>query len=416
MPGGLVRRLTVVDGIAIGVGSVIGVGIFRTTGEVLRATGAPLSAVLVWVVIGLVNVAGASAFGRVAVRIPEVGGPYAYVREALGRRVAFVDGWLGAGLSIPARQAAQLAILGEVLAVQVGGRARVWSLATLLAIYLVHLGGVYVGARVQRALTAWKLVLIASAVIVGFVGVHAVTTPDTTPVPSLPLGIGLAGAFYTYLGWQDVTHLSEELREPERTLPRVLVATVAVVMTAYVAWVLALTFAFGGGTVARSDFPVRALALGRFGARGESVVTWGMFACMVGAVAEGVLVRPRLWLALARDRIAPQVLLRVDGRGVAREALTLQCGLMAILVASGSFAQLLVVLALAQAVSSSLEAASALLLERRWGRRVPVQAGVFALANLALAALLSLESPSRCLGALVLLAILAAISRVAIAR
>lgn len=400
----LVRRLGIADGIAIGVGSVIGVGIFRTTGDVLRATGTQLAAVAVWIAVGLVSLAGASAFGRVAVRVPEAGGPYAYVREALGPRAAFVDGWFGAAVSIPARQAAQMAILGEVLAVAAGGRARAWALVTLAVLYVVHLAGVHVGAQLQRALSALKIVLIVSAVVVAFTGPAAAESTQGASLPPLPLGLGLAGAFYTYLGWHDVTHLSEELREPSRSLPRVLVGTVGIVLVVYVAWVIALAYAYGDGPIAQGDLPVRALARSHFGARGEAIVTWGMLACMVGAAAEGVLVRPRLWYALARDGIAPRVLGRLDRRGVPRVALTVQCALMAILVALGSFAELLVVLSLAQTACSVLEAVSAIVLERRWGTRFPIRATLFAATNATLAAVLAAQNPRSFFGALGVLA------------
>ena len=74
--------------------------------------------------LGLVSLAGAHGFAMAAVRLPEVGGPSALVREALGKRAAFVDGWFGAAVSIPARQAAQMVIIGEVLARELGGTAK----------------------------------------------------------------------------------------------------------------------------------------------------------------------------------------------------------------------------------------------------------------------------------------------------
>ena len=377
----LQRRLSTWDGIAIGVGSVIGVGIFRTTGQALRSAGSLPVMFAMWILVGIVSVAGARGFARAAVRIPEVGGPYALVREGLGRRAAFVDGWFGAAVSIPARQAAQMAIMGEVLALELGGTARRWALVTLGVLYVTHLAGVRVGAGVQRILSLLKLLLIAGAIVVAFVGP---ATRAVAPIAPLPLSVGLAGVFYTYLGWHDVTHLAEELHEPDRSLPRVLVGTVGIVMLAYVAWVIALTYSYGSGPVAQGDLPIRVLAFSHFGRAGEASLTWLMFACMLGAAAEGVLVRPRLWYALARDRIAPGFLGQVDTRGVPRAALTLQCALMGALIALGTFAQLLVFLSIAQAIVSTLEATSVVVLERRWGNRFPLPILVFAAANILL--------------------------------
>jgi APA family basic amino acid/polyamine antiporter len=363
----------------------------------------------------MVTLAGASAFARVGVEILEAGGPYAYVREALGRRVAFVHGWFGAALSIPARQAAQMVIVGEILSLEIGGVTRGWALAVIGALYGVHLAGIRLGARIQQFLSVLKLLLIGAAVVVALSRLRAGDvhggTSTAVLVEPLPLGVGLAGAFYTYLGWQDVTHLAEELREPTSSLPRVLIATVAVVGAVYVTWVVALTFAYGAGPVAQSDLPIRSLALATFGSVGRSIASWAMLACILGAAAEGVLVRPRLWYALARDGIAPRALGRVSSRGVPWIALTIQCALMALLVALvGSFAELLIVLSLAQATTSSLEAASVVILERRRGASLPVRASLFAATNVGLVAVLAVQNPRPFLLALSLFALLGGLS------
>jgi APA family basic amino acid/polyamine antiporter len=389
--------LSVADGIGIGVGSVIGVGIFRTTGQVLRASGGPWGAVLVWVAFGLLSLVGATVFGRVALRIPEAGGPYAYVREAFGPRAAFVDGWFGATFAVPPRQAAQMLIVGEIFALEVGGSPRAWALGWLIALFASHLGGVRLGASLQRLLSSGKVALLLGGVLVALsnVGTHAASLPAAPPAPlgPLPLGVGLAGAFYTYLGWQDVTQLAEELREPAKSLRRVLWATVAIVTIAYVGWAASSAFAPGDDRIARSDLPLRDLALGRFGPAALSVVSWMMAACILGASAENMLVRPRLWFALARDGLAPRGLGRVSAHGVPWAALTAQCALVGAFIAlAGSFTTLLVVLSIAQALTSTLEALSVVALERRGRTGLPVGAVSFAAANVGLGCVLAAQN------------------------
>ena len=389
--------LSVADGIGIGVGSVIGVGIFRTTGQVLRASGGRWGAVLVWLAFGLLSLVGATVFGRVALRIPEAGGPYAYVREAFGPRAAFVDGWFGATFAVPPRQAAQMLIVGEIFALEVGGSPRAWAFGWLITLFAFHLGGVRMGASLQRLVSTGKIALLLGGVLVALsnVGTHA---PSASAAPAvalgpLPLGVGLAGAFYTYLGWQDVTQLAEELREPERSLRRVLWATVVIVTIAYVAWAASSAFAGGDEPIARSDLPLRDLALARFGPAALSVVSWMMAACILGASAENMLVRPRLWFALARDGLAPRALGRVSPRGVPWTALTAQCALVAAFITlAGSFTTLLVVLSIAQALTSTLEALSVVALERRGRTGLPVGAIAFAAANVGLACVLAAQN------------------------
>jgi amino acid transporter len=225
--------------------------------------------------------------------------------------------------------------------------------------------------------------LLLGGVLVALSIAGAHPQPHTgSQLERLPLGVGLAGAFYTYLGWQDVTQLAEELVEPERSLRRVLWATVAIVTTAYVAWVAALAFACGDGPIARGDLPIRDLALARFGPAAHSVVSVALAACILGAAAEAVLVRPRLWYALARDGFAPRVLGRVNRGGAPWTAITAHCVLVGALVfVTGSFTKLVVLLSLAQALTSTLEAGSVVVLERRAGARFPLGAVSFAVAN-----------------------------------
>src|ERR1044071_5747121 len=114
--GQLKRRLNLIDALAITLGAVIGVGVFRNTGLVLRGTGGFVEATALWLVIGLLCIGGASLYADLSGRVPEAGGQYAFVRTAFGGRAAFIYGWLYAGVSLPARQAAAVAIAGEVMA------------------------------------------------------------------------------------------------------------------------------------------------------------------------------------------------------------------------------------------------------------------------------------------------------------
>lgn len=111
----LQRRLNRTDALAIALGSVIGVGVFFNTGRVLRGAGGLWGATVMWIVVGVVCLAGAVLYADLSARVPEAGGPYAYVRVAFGRPAGFAYGWLNAGLSMPVRQASTVAVAGTLL-------------------------------------------------------------------------------------------------------------------------------------------------------------------------------------------------------------------------------------------------------------------------------------------------------------
>jgi APA family basic amino acid/polyamine antiporter len=356
--GHLLRALGRTDALAIGIGSVIGVGIFRTTGLVVAATGGPWAATAVWLAVGVVTALGALVYADLATRVPEAGGPYAYVREAFGRGAGFVDGWLHAGISVPARQAAGFTALGELLADLTGRRhPGLLGGAVLVAVYAVHLAGVRAGATVQRLLTTAKL--LALAAVVGLTLLPARHEAASVAVDDASLVTAVAGVWYAFLGWQDVTLLSEELRSPRRDLPPVLTATAAVVTLVYVTFQAAMFAGLGGGAAAASAFPALRMAETRLGTAGQHFLGAVALVSMVGGLSEGMFVRPRIAFALARDGLAPGTLARVDARGTPWAAMTTHAVLVVLLMAAaGTFTRLLSVLVLSQALAGVLEAAS----------------------------------------------------------
>ncbi|MCU0686733.1 MAG: LLM class flavin-dependent oxidoreductase [Polyangiaceae bacterium] len=393
---------------------MIGVGVFRTSGQVLRGAGGVAGSTAVWLALGASSLLGAFVYADAARRVPEAGGPYAYVREAFGRHAAFADGWLAAAVSIPARQAAGLAAIGEIVGGAIGWSRAGAGLGVLAVLWAGHLVGVRAGANVQRAFTLLKLALIVAVVAVAcFVRAQpsvagagagaAAGAGAGASLPPLPLAAAVAGVWYAYLGWQDVTHLSEELERPARDLRPVLVGTVLLVAACYLAVTQAVPWALGDGEAARGDLPVAALAEAAFGSAGRRALTAAILVSMVGGAAEGMMVRPRLWFALARDGLAPAGLARVGPTGVPYAAMTAHALLVASLLASGSFETLLALLVLSQALGAALQAAAVVRLQRRAGVAFPAPAIVFAALNAAVCALLARQAPAKLVYALLAL-------------
>jgi APA family basic amino acid/polyamine antiporter len=396
----LLRSLGRVDALAIGVGGVIGAGIFRTTGLVVAATGGLAGATALWLLGGVVSALGALVYGDLATRVPEAGGPYAYVRVAFGRVAGFVDGWLQAGVSVPARQAASFAALGEVLSDLTGmARPRSLGAAVLFVLLGVNLAGVRTGANVQRMLTAAKLVALAAVIALAFLPARHAPGGDSTGAASATLATALAGIWFAFLGWSDVALLAEDLRAPRRDLPFVLIATVLVVTGVYVAFQAAVALALAEGTAAASSFPALRMAETRLGAAGERFLAVVALVSMVGGVSEGLLVRPRIAFALARDHLAPPALARVDRRGTPWAAMMAHTVVVLALLATGTFASLLLLLTLAQGMAGLLESASWFRVARLRAAVVPCPGApwvpaVFTAANAALCVTIAVASPA----------------------
>ena len=396
---GLLRRLGRIDALAIALGSVIGVGVFRATGVVVRGSDSFGQATAIWLIVGVVCMAGAILYADMSARVPEAGGPYAYVRVAFGRPAAFVYGWMNGGISMPARQASVMLVIGEVLASSLPGAPRLWSAGMLLGLVAINLLGVRAGALVQRVLTTGK---IATLLLV--IGLAIAAVPGTAPaavaapLPALSLAAAVSACWYSYIGWQDTTLLAEELRHPHRDLPFVLVGSVAVVVVLYTSIHVAVYLGLDGA--AGSDLPARDLAVLVLGTAGFGLLSGLMLSSMIGGAAEAIMVRPRIIMAAARDGLAPAPIAAIDRRGTPYGAILFHSSIAMFIVATGSFTEQLKLLGFAQGFLGLFETASFFVVRRR-RPEVPARwfqipaALVFVLANAGLCVLTAHDDPER---------------------
>jgi APA family basic amino acid/polyamine antiporter len=413
----LQRRLNRTDALAIALGGVIGVGVFRTTGLVLAGAGGVGGATALWLAIGAICLCGALLYGDLAARVPEVGGPYAYVRVAFGDLAAFTYGWFDAGIAIPVRQASVMAVIGEVLAGWFPALgAHLLALIVLVVLTALNLLGVHAGAVAQRIFTSGKLLTLGFAIALALWAFgsdgHAVAGIPVA-AEGVSFAAAVAGVWYTYLGWQDVVLLAEEVERPQRALPFVLVATVGIVLVIYTGLHLAIYAGLGGGTAAASQLPVSALAGHVLGAGGVTLLAGLMLASMIGGAAEGLMVRPRMALALARDGFGPRWPASVGRSGTPTGALLANSAVVLLLVATGTFGELLPLLVFAQGLLGVFETTSYFIVRRRrseWPtmRFHPWAPLVFIAANVGLCIVEGLRDPLRAGLAVAALAALAA--------
>ncbi|MBC7976204.1 MAG: amino acid permease [Myxococcales bacterium] len=360
----LKRRLNRIDALAITLSAVIGVGVFRNTGLVLHNAGGFVEATVLWLVVGVLCLGGASLYADLSGRVPEVGGQYAYVRVAFGGRAAFIYGWLNAGVAIPARQATTVAVTVEVLSPWVPLPQRPLAIALLLVLAVLTLGGIRAGAIGQRIFTVGKLAAIA--IVVGLAislgGRESVGYESLEPA-SFAAAVG--AVWYTYLGWQDVVVLAEEVKEPRRALPFVLFGTVLLTMVLYMAIHVTVYVALGGGEEAYGKLPALEVARHALGDTGENLLRGLMLWSMVGVAAIGVLLRPRIAMALARDGLGPRPLTKVSSVGTPYVALSLHVFIALVLVSTGSYKQLLQLISFAMGVMGLFEIASYFVVRRK---------------------------------------------------
>jgi APA family basic amino acid/polyamine antiporter len=351
---GLARRLGLATATALIVGEVIGVGIFLTPAEMARSLGSPFWLLAVWLAMAVATIGGALCYGSLAVRYPDAGGTYVYLREIFGKRTAFLYGWLSLLVTDPgltamlavglARYVGHLVPLGpwELRAVAVG---------SIIALAAVNSLGGSPGSRVLGTLAGLKLGLLGFLVLWGF-GMGRGNWANLTPFwsqrpgsdPFLPaLGLSLIGAFIAFAGWWDVSKIAGEVRDPKRTMPRALVLGVSIVTLVYLAVSVVFLYLVQPARILEDDTAFAALAgEALFGRQGEVAFSMIVIVSAAGSLAAVLMAAPRVYFAMARDGLFFASFGAVDPRqGVPARATAVQASLATILALTGSFDQIL---------------------------------------------------------------------------
>jgi APA family basic amino acid/polyamine antiporter len=373
----LKRQIGLGTATALVVGDVVAVGIFLTPAGMAKSLGSPFWVLIVWLVMGAMAVCGALCYGELAARYPQVGGSYVYLREAYGRCVAFLFGWMALLVMDPGLTAAlavgMASYAGYIFNLSPTG-AKALAISAIVLLAIVNICGLRLGAGVMRWLTITKLGLLLFLLLWGF-GFQLGNWSNFKPfiaqrANSAPLLAALAGgmvaAFFSFGGWWDVTKLAGETRDPARTLPKALLYGVVIVTLVYILtsavfyYLVPLDSVTSGETFAAQAGEV---LFGRAGARVFSTI---VIVAVVSSLAALVMSAPRVYFAMARDGLfVPAAAVLHPRFGTPARAIALQALLASVLVALGTFNQIISYFIFVVVVFIGLTVAALFVLRRR---------------------------------------------------
>ncbi len=326
-PEQLARVLGPVQGFAIVVGGVIGGSIFLVPSLVAQRVPFLSGVLFVWLLGAAVSLTGVLTYCELAAMLPEAGGGYVYIRAALGPGIAFLFGWTDAFL-IRAGAAATISFTFAIYFAQVvrapfGMAPAVWqgviAVVTILALLAVNYRGARAGANVQVAGTAMKMAALASAIILPVLLWHGKN--GLTSFCFWPCGSGTGGlvaavipVLWTYSGWDQLTHLAEEVRDPGRNLPRVLAAGMFTVASLYLAVVIGIHLVLPYQAVAASTAVGADLFHALLGPAGTVMISVVIMLSALISANGAAMAGPRSCFAVARDGFGPAWLARVHPR------------------------------------------------------------------------------------------------------
>jgi len=403
---GLKPGLGLFDSVTLVAGSMIGSGIFIVAADIVRQTGSPGALLAIWIVSGLMTIAGALAYGELAAMMPQAGGQYVYLREAYGGLWAFLFGWTlllviqtGTIAAVAVAFARYLGVMWPVLGSRVFfglgtfglSGERIGAILVIVCLTLANLRGLDMGRMVQNTFTTAKILSLLLIVLVGCVlfpnraATHSnfssayaffsqgVPTGNFAAI----FGAAMVGALFSADAWASVTFTASEVRNPRRDLPLALAFGTGAVILLYVLTNLAYLFELPvAGVPGASDVFSRGIAHAAsdrvasaamevvWGAAGASLtavlVMISAFGCANGLILTGA----RVIYAMAEDGVFFSAARRLNAASVPAFALIIQGAWAAVLAVSGTYSDLLDYVIFAQLFFYVLTVGSVFVLRR----------------------------------------------------
>ncbi|NOT59997.1 MAG: amino acid permease [Acidobacteria bacterium] len=373
----LLRALSLTDATALVVGTVIGSGIFLKTTVMAQQLNSPALVLLAWLAAGLLSLAGALSYAELGAMFPQAGGEFVYLRKAYGDAPAFLFGWtqfavvsaggiagISAGFAIFLSALIPLGgpwiertfhLLGQDVHWQFG-LTQIVAVAAIALFAAINCLGIVVGSRIQTLLTAAKIIGIAVIVFGVFFfsrtadWSHLQSAAGASSSGSLSaFGAAMMAALWAYNGWYMLPVIAGEVIEPQRNVPRGLIAGTLILLLIYLSANLAYFYALplseiitSNSTTYRDALPVAAKAAQTFlGPTGTTFISLAFVISTLGALNGGILSLARIPYAMARDGLFFQSLGDVHPTSRAPiKAILAQSAWASVLALSGSFDQI----------------------------------------------------------------------------
>lgn len=304
----LARRLTLGDAVSIGLGSMIGAGVFAVWAPAIGVAG---SGVLIALAIAaVVAYANATSSAQLAAVHPVAGGTYAYARAEIGPWWGFIAGWSFVIGKIAS--CAAMAMTFAAYAAPAGWQLPV-AVAAVALLAAVNCFGVTRTALVTRILVVCSLLGLAVVVVFGFAGAPAA---NPTPLPDATAYGVLQGAgllFFAFAGYARIATMGEEVVDPGRTIPRAIALALGGTVVVYALVGLVVVLVLGAGAI-ESTAPLVDVLVAAGASAWAPVIRIAAAAASLGALLALVTGIGRTTLAMAREGDVPRFLAKIDRR------------------------------------------------------------------------------------------------------
>lgn len=406
--------------VMIVIANMVGTGVFTTLGFQAEAVPDGAALLILWALGGLVALCGALCYAELAAAVPRSGGEYHFLSRTWYPALGRLAGWVSVTVGFSAPVALAAMALGSYSATFLAIDPTITAVVTVLVVTGLHAVDLNLGGAFQVAATLVKIAVIAVFCIAGFAAgpvsgsVPVLPGPDTFDIlMSAPFGLALIYSAYAYSGWNAAAYVVDEVKNPQRTVPKALVHGTLAVTLIY----LLLNLVFLRSTALpelQGTVEVGALsARNLFGEQVGALVSLALSLLLVSTISAMVLAGPRVLDVIGQDVPALRFLCVRNRRGAPTRAVLLQQGLALGFILTGSFEQVLTFAGFTLTLFALLTVAGMVRLRRREpdlprpfrAPLYPVPPLVFMLINGAALVVVAWERPWAVLAGAALLAI-----------
>lgn len=368
----LARRLTLTNAVMVVIGSVIGSGIFLTPQNVAANVDVPGLMIGVWILTGLLTLAGALTNAEVASLIPEAGGQYVFFRVTFGQLTAFLYGWttfivyqtgsiaaiavafakyLGYFVDLPhlgpELEAWQLPLLGSIFPLKNIGVTMV-AIGAIITVTTINYFGVQFGGIIQNIFTIMKVVAIGAIIVLAF-GSGKGNVDNFFPLWGMPssgsmmaaVGVAMIATLWSYDGWNSLTYLAGEVMEPQKNIPRALIIGTLAVILIYVTTNLAYLYILPIHEIAQSKLVAADVMNRVFYGWGGAIISAMVMVSTFGTVNATSMTTARVFYAMAKDKMFFKSMGEVHPKfRTPNKSLLVQCLWACILCLTGTYDQI----------------------------------------------------------------------------